>query len=407
MLQASLFLYSSPVQADVIHVGNTRPYKTLKSALSIASAHDTIYVDKGLYKEGNIEVLKPLTILGIGFPVFDGEKKGEVFSIRSWNVTVKGIKVIRSGSSSLEDYAAIKVYNAKFVNISDNLLEDNFFAIYLQNSSRCIIKNNKIVAYATLEQEIGDGIHCWKSDTLEIAGNYIKGHRDGIYFEFVEHSVIWRNTSEHNIRYGLHFMFSGNDIYVANHFDNNGAGVAVMFSKNVSMFNNTFSNNQGTAAYGLLLKELSDGYISGNKFIGNTYGIYMEGASRMFVEKNQIRDNGWGMTIQASCMDNKLYDNNFTSNTFDISTNGSLVLNTFTGNYWDKYEGYDLDRNGFGDVPYHPLSLFSVIAETNPPAMILYRSFMVALIDKSERLIPSLTPENFVDEKPRMRAIKL
>jgi nitrous oxidase accessory protein len=99
--------------------------------------------------------------------------------------------------------------------------------------------------------------------------------------------------------------------------------------------------------------------------------------------------------------------NNFVGNTFDVSTNGTLVLNTFDQNYWDKYEGYDINKDGVGDVPYHPLSLFSVIVETNPPAMLLFRSFMVSLLDKSEKLLPSLTPENFVDKQPYMRSIKL
>lgn len=85
------------------------------------------------------------------------------------------------------------------------------------------------------------------------------------------------------------------------------------------------------------------------------------------------------MKIQASCMDNEIKTNNFIGNTFDISTNGTLVLNTFNSNYWDKYEGYDLDKNGIGDLPYHPLSLFSVIVEINPPAMLLFRSFIVSL----------------------------
>jgi nitrous oxidase accessory protein len=113
------------------------------------------------------------------------------------------------------------------------------------------------------------------------------------------------------------------------------------------------------------------------------------------------------MKIQASCMDNVINNNNFIKNTFDISTNGTLVLNTFNENYWDKYEGYDLNKDNIGDIPYHPLSLFSVIVENNEPAMLLYRSFMVSLLDKSEKMLPSLTPENFIDNKPLMRAAKL
>jgi nitrous oxidase accessory protein len=113
------------------------------------------------------------------------------------------------------------------------------------------------------------------------------------------------------------------------------------------------------------------------------------------------------MKIQASCMDNNIRNNNFTGNTFDISTNGTLVLNKFDGNYWDKYEGYDLDRDAVGDIPYHPISLFSMIVEMNPPAMLLYRSFLVTLLDRSEKLLPSLTPDAFRDDAPVMKAFDL
>lgn len=62
-------------------------------------------------------------------------------------------------------------------------------------------------------------------------------------------------------------------------------------------------------------------------------------------------------------MDVTLNHNNFLGNTFDIGTNGSLVLNNFNSNYWDKYEGYDLDRNRVGDIAYRPISMFSMIVE--------------------------------------------
>ena len=133
----------------------------------------------------------------------------------------------------------------------------------------------------------------------------------------------------------------------------------------------------------------------------------MEGTNRILVERNIFKANGWGMKIQASCMDNVIRQNNFMQNTFDISTNGSLVLNTFDSNYWDKYEGYDLNKDNVGDVPYRPLSLFSVIVEQNPPAMLLYRSFIVTLLDRSEKIIPTLTPDNFIDQVPLMHVIPL
>jgi nitrous oxidase accessory protein len=106
-------------------------------------------------------------------------------------------------------------------------------------------------------------------------------------------------------------------------------------------------------------------------------------------------------------MSTDIRSNNFIANTFDVATNGSLSLNTFEGNYWDKYEGYDLDRDRVGDVPFRPLSLFSVIVEKNPTAMLLFRSFMINLLDRSEKIIPTLTPAQFSDPAPLMQAVDL
>ncbi len=393
--------------AAIIHVGSQHVFKTILPALKFAKNGDTVLVEKGFYKEGNIIINKEIYFLGRDFPTIDGDRKFEVLSIKSNNVTVKGFKIQHSGYATMDDPGGIKVYDSHHVTIIDNLVYDNFFGIYIQYSKNCIIKNNKIIAFGKEEQEIGNGIHCWKSDSLQIIGNYVSGNRDGIYFEFVTNSVIWRNISTNNIRYGLHFMFSNDDAYFSNIFENNGAGVAVMYTKNVVMMNNTFKDNWGDAAYGLLLKDISDATIFNNRFINNTSAIFMDGGNRIIVEKNTFKANGWGLKIQASCMENVIENNNFLGNTFDVSTNSTLVQNKFISNYWDKYEGYDLNKDGLGDVPYRPLSLFSVIVESNPPAMLLFRSFMVTLLDKSEKILPSLTPENFIDNTPLIHALKL
>lgn len=393
--------------AMTYHVGANYAIQKIQWAINQAKNGDTIIVHEGIYKEGNVLINKSLHVYGINRPVIDGQGKFEVVSIKSNQVVFDGFQVQHSGYATLEDPCGIKVYDSNHVTLSNNILDDNFFGIYLQYCNRCVVKNNRIKAYGKEEQQIGNGIHCWKSDTLQIIGNTIEGHRDGIYFEFVTHSIIWRNVSIRNIRYGLHFMFSNDDAYISNVFKENGAGVAVMFTKNVKMFNNVFEQNWGDAAYGMLLKEINDSYIIGNVFVSNTAGIFMDGTNRVKVEKNIFKNNGWGMKIQASCTQSEVTTNNFIGNTFDISTNGTLVLNTFDKNYWDKYEGYDLDKNSIGDVPFHPLSIFSVIVESNPSAMLLFRSFMVTLLDQSEKLIPTLTPAHFIDNTPLMRALEL
>lgn len=393
--------------ARTIKAGHGQTIPTIQQGIDMAAAGDTVLVSEGLYREGNITINKSIILKGINHPVIDGEKKYELISVRSPNVTVDGFLIRNSGHSSMIDIAGIKIYNTHHATVINNILEDNFFGIYSQQGRQCTIRNNRITASSVATELSGNGIHCWKSDSIYISNNTVTGHRDGIYLEFATHSEIENNTVQKNLRYGLHFMFAHNNSYIDNIFRNNGAGVAVMYTRNVTMKHNRFEDNWGDAAYGLLLKEISDATIEGNRFEGNTSGIFMDGSSRIEMEKNTFKGNGWAIKMQASCMDIKLEKNNFIGNTFDIGTNGSLVLNTFKNNYWDKYEGYDLDKDRVGDIPYRPVSMYSMIVEKNPPAMMLFRSFITSLLDKTEKVLPSLTPENLKDDHPLMKPLPL
>jgi nitrous oxidase accessory protein len=388
-------------------VGKNREIKTIQNGVSIANDGDTVLVDAGLYKEGGIIISKSIVLKGINHPVIDGEYKHEILFIRGKEITIDGFKLQHTGRSEIKDIGAIMIYDSYHVTAINNIVDDANFGISLQNSRSCTVKNNSITAYGRDEVQSGNGIHCWKSDSLLIIGNKISGCRDGIYFEFVTNSLVWRNISRKNVRYGIHFMFSHHDTYIGNVFEENESGVAVMYTNHIKMYNNYFLNNWGGAAYGILLKDITDADISGNHFTKNTTALHMEGCSRNNFYKNAFSNNGFAVKIQASCDDNAFYQNNFKGNTFDIGTNGSLVLNTFNGNYWDKYEGYDLNRDNIGDVPYHPVSMYSMIIESNPAALMLFRSLIVSLLDKSEKILPGITPENLKDEKPLMRPLLL
>src|SRR5690606_24146344 len=149
--------------------------------------------------------------------------------------------------------------------------------------------------------------------------NEILGHRDGIYLEFVTHTHVNKNRSEGNLRYGLHFMFSHDNSYIENIFRANGAGVAVMYTKNVHMENNKFEENWADSAYGLLLRDISDSTIIDNTFDRNTTVIFMEWSDRIQIENNLFQGNGWSVKIQFSCMVNDFKINHFFQNTFDVA----------------------------------------------------------------------------------------
>ena len=381
--------------------------KNLKQAIQHAKDGDTVLLKKGIYKEGNIIITKSICLIGIDAPVLDGDHKNEILTISGKNITIKGIHFLNAGYSSINDFAAIKIIDATGILIENNIITNASFAIHFANSTHSVVRNNTIRGSKKSEHSSGNGIHLWKCDAMLIEHNNIQGHRDGIYFEFVTASTIRQNTSELNIRYGLHFMFSHNDTYLHNIFRNNGAGVAVMYSKSVRMENNLFDKNWGPSAYGILLKDISNSHISNNKFLQNTVAIHMEGSSRIEISSNIFKSNGWAIKVQASCDDNTFHHNNFFANSFDVATNGTMSLNKFYNNYWDKYEGYDMNKDGIGEVPYHPVSMYAMIVEQNPTTLLLMRSFMVSLLDKAEKAIPSLTPENLVDDKPMLQPNKL
>lgn len=406
LLTIILLLAVIAANATTLHVGPSKTYRTIKQAISKATDGDTILIYAGVYKEGQIIIQKKLVIRGIRYPVLDGERKYEIITIRKNGVVVEGLVLRNSGRSSYNDIAALRIAESRNVIVRNNQIENSFFGIYSQHATACTIIGNKLRSDAKDEISSGNGIHCWKSDSMLIAGNSITGHRDGIYFEFVTNSQIKQNLSTQNVRYGLHFMFSNTNAYISNTFKNNGAGVAVMYSKGISMYNNTFSDNWGTAAYGILMKDITDSDVQGNQFLRNTVAVMMEGSNRIQLIKNTFEQNGWALKIQASCMENKIAQNNFKANSFDVATNGELMLNKFQRNYWDKYEGYDLNRNGIGDVPFRPVSMYAMISERNSSSMMLYRSFIVGLLDKAERMLPVLTPVDLKDDEPSMKPIK-
>ena len=402
------FLFLSFVSfARTIKVGKGQQVSSISAAIQSATTGDTIVIEKGTYKEGTIRITKSLVVLGAGEVILDGENKYEIFVISGNGIVIRGLTFKNSGASSMNDFAAIKMIDCRNVMIEKNKIINAYFAIHISNASFCTIRNNLITGTPGSEQNTGNGIHLWKCNNMLVADNTVIGHRDGIYFEFVTASDIRNNHSEKNIRYGLHFMFSHSDTYSYNTFKNNGAGVAVMYSKKVKMVGNVFVSNWGASAYGILLKDITDSEIINNRFTENTVGIHMEGSNRVHIYKNSFKENGWGIRVQASCDDNAFESNNFMSNTFDVSTNGTMVLNRFLNNYWDKYDGYDLNKDGKGDVPYHPVSMYSMLVEQNPTTIILLRSFLVSMLDKAERAIPSLTPENLRDDSPVMRPNKL
>lgn len=389
-----------------IKVCSNCKFTSIKQAIKSVKKHDTILVKNGIYKEHNIHINKPITLIGEDNTIIDGEKKGYIITIKADSVTVKNVTVKNVGKSYTKDYAAIYASKSKYLTIENTTLKTVFFGLLIEKSKHITVRNNHVSSIAETQAGAGNGIHLWHSSNALIEGNKVHHLRDGIYFEFVKNSLIKNNHSYNNLRYGLHFMFSNKNEYHHNTFNNNGAGVAVMFSKFIKMTENNFYNNWGSASYGLLLKEIYDAEIERNIFKENTIAINLEGSTRINYKNNYFKNNGWAIKVAGACYKNIFTDNNFIHNSFDISYNSNINDNSFSGNYWSSYTGYDLDKNGIGDIPYRPVKLFSYIVNQTPETIVLLRSLFVDIINFSEKVTPVFTPKNLVDAKPLMKPIK-
>ena len=160
--------------AQNITVCKTCPISTLKKAIAHAKDFDTIVVKSGTYKEFDVNVNKPLTIIGENYPVIDGELKGEIITITSDNVTVDGLFIINVGTSYTEDYAAIRVKNSKNFLIQNLVLEKLFFGIYIEKSRDGKVFHNKIIGDAVEEYNSGNGIQLWYSNNVKIEHNFVQ-----------------------------------------------------------------------------------------------------------------------------------------------------------------------------------------------------------------------------------------
>jgi nitrous oxidase accessory protein len=403
------FMSRALAESSELSVCATCAYKTIASALLAAPPGAKILINEGLYREGLLEITKPLRLVGTGapaWPTVDGENRGTVIQIKANGVEISGLRIRNSGVSYSDDYAGIKVVEAAGCRISGNSLQNNQFGIYLGRSTSCEVSGNVVEGNSQNESSNGNGIHVWNGRSVSIHDNVVSAHRDGLYFEFTNDSVVTGNRSFGNGRYGLHFMFSNGNEYRNNQFVSNGSGVAVMYSSRITMEQNLFEGSRGPAAYGILLKDISASTLSGNKFRNNTVGAYLEGTTRSLLQGNDFTDNGWAMRILSDCDGNSMTQNDFLGNTFDVSTNSDSRENRFFLNYWSHYKGLDLNHDRIGDVPYYPVQLSSMLMGHYPASVLLIDSFFFRFIDELEEAMPVLTPTGVKDQQPSMVQVR-
>lgn len=392
--------YSLTERNSRIH--GLKPFQELVDA---APAGSVLKPPPGHYR-GPVAVKKPLTIDGGGQVTIDAGDKGSVFLLEADDAKLTGLHLTGSGDSVDTDDSCLDVRGHR--NVIENLQIDNcLFGIDLKQSNHNIVRGNRITSKSHELALRGDALRLWYSDHNLVENNQITDARDTVAW-YSSHNVFRGNMGKRS-RYSLHFMFSNDNLVENNHFHDNTVGVYMMYTERIDVRNNTFSHATGAAGMAIGFKESSDSTIENNDIVYCAVGIGSDLSpfqphSTIRFRNNRLAYNGIAVRFTSELGGNIFTDNVFEGNLTDIvqSGRGKGGLNRYTGNYFDTYQGFDSDHDGYGDRPHEQYAYADRIWIELPEARFFMLSPVMELLDFLERLAPLSTPELQVrDDRPR------
>jgi nitrous oxidase accessory protein len=385
----------------------------LQARLSGAAPGSTVVVDGGVH-QGPVVVRGPLTVIGLHGPIVDGNGTGSVVTIAGTGVVFRGFTVRNSGREVTEEAAGITVTGDRH-RIEANDIHDVYFGIHVEGGTGHVIEGNRIAPGELHGARPGHGISVWYSSGSRLAGNRISDARDGIYLSFTD-GVVASDNEVARCRYGMHSMYSQNATFAGNRLTANLLGAALMMSNRLTLRGNRIEQHrQGTAAYGILLKDIGDLHAEDNVITANRIGLYAEGvpsqpAREAVLARNVIAGNEVGLALQSNAA-LTLTGNRIADNLTDVRALGRQLAPAMRwsrdgrGNSWSQYRGYDADRDGIGDVPHRVEDTMDALVRRNPMAQaFLYTPAHLAL-EAAARMFPLMRQAPLlVDEHPVMSA---
>lgn len=384
--------------------GRPRPEHTspLQARIDALAPGATLDVPPGIY-EGDLYLDKPVTLVGRGRPVLRGSGHGSVVRVRAHDVTLSGFDIDgRRGGDLGRDTSGVHVA-APHVTIRDCRVHDALFGIYLRESDDATLDGNLVEGIPDRPPgEIGSGIHVWNSQRFHILGNTVVGTRDGMYIQSSSHGEV-RHNHARDLRYGLHYMFSDDNVFEDNVFETGAAGTALMYSKRLLFRRNQFVRNRGFASVGLLLKACDDVVAEDNLIADNARGIFLEGSYRNTFRRNVVAMSDTALVIYDSSGGNVFEGNSFVGNLSPLSLSGRRTDTRFAGNYWAEHAEPDLDGDGVADRPFRLSNVFDHVRGNLTAADLFAHGAAVAALGAAERAFPVLSPVPVVDERPLAR----
>ncbi len=333
----------------------------LKRLLQEAPDGSTLLLAPGRY-EGPLLVDRGLTLWGPREAVVVTSGEGTTVRMRGQGSAVLGFSIEGSGTRYDLLDAALELegedLRAEGLDISGAV-----YGILANKSRRITLAGNLVIGTGQEAMGLrGDGIRIWETYDSVICHNRMRAARDMVIW-YSSNNQIFENDVR-GCRYGTHLMYSHDNQVRSNVYAGNVVGLFSMYSRRVLLRGNLFAASSGSAGIGLGMKESSDLHVVGNRFVGNERGMYFDNSP--FGEDTTIEVRGNSFHFSSVALDFHdppkaitLTDNLFRSNwsLISVAGRGDALGLTVSGNDFDRYQGYALDHDGLGDIPFEERSM--------------------------------------------------
>ena len=379
----------------------------LQQTIDKAPVGATIKLPSGIYS-GNIVINKALTIVGKGDDVtIQGEGKGTVITVNSSHVTLKNLHITASGNRMENLNAGIELHHVKHCEVSHCTITDVLYGIDMNMVEDSIISNNYIRSKKNDISLRGDALKIWYAKNNLIKNNIIDTTRD-VTLTYAHHNTIEGNTFLNN-RYGLHLAMSHNNTITNNTFKYNSVGILLMGVKDINVTGNTIQSSKGAAGIAIVADKVSNFHFENNTLKYNAKALYIDtkGAERgkqRFIKNNLISHNGEALHFHASIKNNIITHNTIIGNMDDVvkdTRDGYKGDNTIEYNYWDRYEGFDKDRDNIGDTSHKNYVYSAQLWQYDHRIKFFYGTPIMTIIDFLAKVAPFIKPVLLLeDTKP-------
>jgi len=275
-------------------------------------------------------------------------------------------------------------------------------------SSNSIISNNQISSKDSHISFKGDGLKLWYSHNNIIKDNTIDGSKNITITRSNNNKII--NNEFKNNMLGLYIELSKGNQIKQNIFSHNSVGIMLKGAKNTTIIENEILSSKGSAGIGIVADGVRKLLLENNKISFNAKGIYIgskatETDMQRVIKNNTISYNGEAFHFHEAIKNNTITHNQIFGNIEDVVKDVRGVnpskTNIIQYNYWDRYAGFDRDKDHIGDTAHKNFQYADKLWHYNHKIKFFYASPVMSLLNFLANLAPFIEPIMLLeDTKP-------